>query len=571
MTSEQIQQDVYAMGKKARAAALSLAVLSEEKKNEILRAMAAGIRSAASEILAANAKDISAGEERGLTSAMLDRLRLDDTRLEAVAAGVEKVATLPDPVGEELGKWTRPNGIEIEQVRVPIGVIGIIYESRPNVTSDAAGLCLKSGNATILRGGSEGALATALQAGGEKAGLPEGAIQLIPFTDRESVAVMAGMDQYLDLIIPRGGKGLIETVVSLARMPVIKHYDGICHAYIHPEADQEMAVAIVVDSKTQKPSVCNALETLLVDEKIASEFLPKVAQALAEKKVELRGDEATRKIIEAGEATEEDWATEYLDYILAVKVVPSQTAAEKHINHYSSKHTETIVTKKMARNLASALRLVSPPTNSTLAAQWAYANSPRINTACAEKARPSPRRGKVRPGQLPESELYKISGFKNVRDIWDMHTVRRLVISTKKTHTWPAEDNDSAKRKKSGQKRCWFYPGSGCGLRVFFYCFFCARHSLGAILKSGSFLKAMTSECWWKNGRGISSKRWSRFLRSSGRAGQPKAKGWKSGIPIRWRFFVSMDLRPLSMCPQFWMGSITCGIFKSTRSLFNGI
>jgi len=350
MTSEQIQQDVYAMGKKARAAALSLAVLSEEKKNEILRAMAAGIRSAASEILAANAKDISAGEERGLTSAMLDRLRLDDTRLEAVAAGVEKVATLPDPVGEELGKWTRPNGIEIEQVRVPIGVIGIIYESRPNVTSDAAVLCLKSGNATILRGGSEAihsnrALATALQAGGEKAGLPEGAIQLIPFTDRESVAVMAGMDQYLDLIIPRGGKGLIETVVSLARMPVIKHYDGICHAYIHPEADQEMAVAIVVDSKTQKPSVCNALETLLVDEKIASEFLPKVAQALAEKKVELRGDEATRKIIEAGEATEEDWATEYLDYILAVKVVPSQTAAEKHINHYSSKHTETIVTK----------------------------------------------------------------------------------------------------------------------------------------------------------------------------------------------------------------------------------
>lgn len=353
MTSEEIKDQVYGMGKKARSAALALAVLSEEKKNEILRAMAVGIREAAPQILEANGKDIAAGEERGLTSAMLDRLRLDETRLEAVAAGVEKVATLPDPVGEILGEWDRPNGIRIQQLRVPIGVIGIIYESRPNVTSDAAVLCLKSGNATILRGGSEAihsnrALADALQAGGEKAGLPEGAIQLIPFTDRESVAVMAGMDKYLDLIIPRGGKGLIETVVSLARMPVIKHYDGICHAYIHPDADLEMAVKIVVDSKTQKPSVCNALETLLVDEAIASEFLPKVAAALAEKKVELRGDEATCAIIEAKAASEEDWSTEYLDYILAVKVVPSMKAAIDHINEFSSQHTEVIVTKDEA-------------------------------------------------------------------------------------------------------------------------------------------------------------------------------------------------------------------------------
>jgi glutamate-5-semialdehyde dehydrogenase len=228
-------------------------------------------------------------------------------------------------------------------------VMGIIYESRPNVTSDAAVLCLKSGNATILRGGSEAihsnrALADALQAGGEKAGLPEGAIQLIPFTDRESVAVMAGMDQYLDLIIPRGGKGLIEAVVSLARMPVIKHYDGICHAYIHPEADLEMAIGIVVDSKTQKPSVCNALETLLVDEAIAAEFLPKVAAALVTRNVELRGDEKTCSLIEAKAATEEDWGTEYLDYILSVKVVPSMQAAIDHINQYSSQHTEVIVT-----------------------------------------------------------------------------------------------------------------------------------------------------------------------------------------------------------------------------------
>jgi len=365
MTSEEIKDQVYEMGKKARAAAWALAVLSEGKKNEILRAMAEGIREAAAGILEANAKDLAAGEERGLTSAMLDRLRLDKARLEAVAAGVEKVATLPDPVGEILGEWERPNGIRIQQLRVPIGVIGIIYESRPNVTSDAAVLCLKSGNATILRGGSEAihsnrALADALQAGGEKAGLPEGAIQLIPFTDRESVAVLAGMDQYLDLIIPRGGKGLIETVVSLARMPVIKHYDGICHAYIHPEADLEMAVKIVVDSKTQKPSVCNALETLLVDEAIAGEFLPKVAEALAAKTVELRGDAATCAIIEAKAATEEDWSTEYLDNILAVKVVPSLAAAVAHINEYSSQHTEVIVTanveaaEKFMREIDSA-------------------------------------------------------------------------------------------------------------------------------------------------------------------------------------------------------------------------
>ncbi|MEN8681782.1 MAG: glutamate-5-semialdehyde dehydrogenase [Akkermansiaceae bacterium] len=350
MTNEEIKDQVYEMGRKARAAALALAVLSEEKKNEILKAMAGGIREAAPQILEANARDLAAGGERGLTSAMLDRLRLDAERLEAVAAGVEKVATLPDPVGEILGEWDRPNGIRIQQLRVPIGVIGIIYESRPNVTSDAAVLCLKSGNATILRGGSEAihsnrALAEALQSGGERAGLPDGAIQLIPFTDRESVAVMAGMDKYLDLIIPRGGKGLIETVVSLARMPVIKHYDGICHAYVHPDADQEMAVKIVVDSKTQKPSVCNALETLLVDEAIAGEFLPKVASALAGKNVELRGDAATCAIIEARPAVDEDWSTEYLDYILAVKVVPSMKAAIDHINEYSSQHTEVIITR----------------------------------------------------------------------------------------------------------------------------------------------------------------------------------------------------------------------------------
>ena len=352
MENTEVKQQVEEMGRRARAAAHRLAILTAEQKNEILRAMAGEIRQRKAEILEANTLDLKAGEEKGLTSAMLDRLRLDEVRLEAIASGVEQVANLSDPVGEVLDSWSRPNGIQIEQVRVPIGVIGIIYESRPNVTSDAAVLCLKSGNATILRGGSEAihsnrALAVALQAGGELAGLPEDAIQLIPFTDRESVKVMAGMDRYLDLIIPRGGKGLIETVVSLARMPVIKHYDGICHVYVDSAADLEMAVNITFDSKTQKPSVCNALETLLVDTSVAKKFLPKVAVKLAEKDVEIRGDERTREILGEGVkvASEEDWTTEYLDYILAVKVVDSLGDAISHINEYSSQHTECIVTK----------------------------------------------------------------------------------------------------------------------------------------------------------------------------------------------------------------------------------
>ncbi|NNM29544.1 MAG: glutamate-5-semialdehyde dehydrogenase, partial [Akkermansiaceae bacterium] len=305
MTAEEIHDAVYAMGRKARKAAHALAVLSTGQKDAILGAMAAELRARSAEILAANEKDLAAGAQRGLGPALLDRLRLDAERLEAVAGGVEQVAGLQDPVGDVLEEWSRPNGIRIEQVRVPIGVIGIIYESRPNVTSDAAVLCLKSGNATILRGGSEAihsnrAIADALQAGGEREGLPEAAIQLIPFTDRESVKEMAGMDKFLDLIIPRGGKGLIETVVSLARMPVIKHYDGICHVFVDEQADLGMAEGIVVDSKTQKPSVCNALETLLVHEAVAEEFLPAVAAKLREKGVELRG--CPRTVALLGEA-----------------------------------------------------------------------------------------------------------------------------------------------------------------------------------------------------------------------------------------------------------------------------
>ena len=345
-----IEESILQMGRQARAAAYRLAQLSSDEKNAILRAMASSIRANAAALMQANDKDLAAGVEKGLSAAMLDRLRLDEARIEAMAAGIDQVATLPDPCGQVMDAWERPNGIRIEQVRVPIGTIGIIYESRPNVTADAAALCFKTGNATILRGGSEAihsnrAIAAALAS----AGAPEHAIQLIPFTDRESVAALAQMDKWLDLIIPRGGKGLIETVVSLARMPVIKHYDGICHLFVDQAAKLDMAVKLTVDAKTQKCGVCNALETLLVHEAVAAEFLPMVATALRAKNVELRGCEKTRAILsDCIPATEEDWDTEYLDLILSIKVVSSIDEAIDHINTHGSHHTDTIVTEDQA-------------------------------------------------------------------------------------------------------------------------------------------------------------------------------------------------------------------------------
>jgi glutamate-5-semialdehyde dehydrogenase len=385
--STPIQETIHQMGRQARAAAYKLAQLTSCEKNAILHAMAAAMRGSAPVMLAANARDLASGSEKGLSPAMLDRLRLDEPRIEAMAAGIDQVATLPDPVGQVMDAWERPNGIRIEQVRVPIGTIGIIYESRPNVTADAAALCFKTGNATILRGGSEAihsnlAIAAALAS----AGAPEHAIQLVPFTDRESVAALAGMDKWLDLIIPRGGKSLIETVVSLARMPVIKHYDGVCHLFVDKAADLDMAVALTVDSKTQKCGVCNALETLLVHRDIAPAFLPQAAAALRAKNVELRGCAQTRAIL-AGRgtgfqpvsdgghpawrekssgwkpappnrqdscspsiipATEDDWSTEYLDLILSIKVVGSPEEAVSHINTYGSHHTDVIVTANEA-------------------------------------------------------------------------------------------------------------------------------------------------------------------------------------------------------------------------------
>lgn len=352
MTSDDIAREVRRMGEQARAAAHALTKLSTSEKNAILLAMADALVARETEILAANALDLAAAAEAGLSAAMQDRLRLDSARVAAMATGIREVAALHDPTGEILREWTRPNGLRLQKKRTPIGVIGIIYESRPNVTADAAVLCFKTGNATILRGGKEAihsnrAIAAALQEGGAPAGLPDHSIQLIPFTDRESVRHLCEMDQWLDLIIPRGGASLIEAVVSMARMPVIKHYDGICHVYVDAQSDFDMAEAIVVNSKTQKPSVCNAAETLLVHRDIAPAFVPRIAKTLAAKGVEVRGDEAFRAL--AGDttvvpATEADWTTEYLDYILSAKVVDSLDAAIAHINRYGSHHTDTIVT-----------------------------------------------------------------------------------------------------------------------------------------------------------------------------------------------------------------------------------
>ncbi|MCB1066470.1 MAG: glutamate-5-semialdehyde dehydrogenase [Verrucomicrobiae bacterium] len=352
MTSEEIKTEVLTMGAQARNAAYELAKLTSEQKSAILLAMADGLVGSEAEILAANALDIAEAEKNGLTAAMIDRLLLTSERIAGIAQGIREVAALHDPVGEVIKEWSRPNGIHIEKRRTPIGVIGIIFESRPNVTADAAVLCFKTGNATILRGGKEAihsnrAIAQALQEGGAGAGLPDHSVQLIPFTERESVQHMAEMDQYLDLIIPRGGAGLIETVVSLARMPVIKHYDGICHTYVDREADFDMAESIAINAKTHKPSVCNTMETLLIDRSVAAEFAPKVATAMLEKGVELRGDEAFVELVGADRvkpATEADWTTEYLDLILSVKVVDGLDGAINHINHYGSHHSDCIVT-----------------------------------------------------------------------------------------------------------------------------------------------------------------------------------------------------------------------------------
>jgi glutamate-5-semialdehyde dehydrogenase len=350
-----LTEAIHGIGARARAASRELAKLSAAQKSAILHAIADELVSATNSLLKANAEDLSKAEQNGLTKAAVDRLRLTPERIAAMAEGVRQVADLADPVGEILREWTRPNGIQITKIRTPIGVIGIIYESRPNVTSDAAVLCLKTGNAVILRGGSEAissnlAIASALQAGGAKAGLPDGSVQLVPTTDREAVKIMAQMDEFMDVIIPRGGHSLIEAVVTHARMPVIKHYDGVCHLYVDKEADTGMALDIAVNAKCQRPGVCNAIETLLVHRDIAEAFFAKALPALKKFPVEFRADPEAFRLLAAHnyqplrEADESSWRTEYLDLILSVRVVESLDMAVAHINAFGSHHSDAIVT-----------------------------------------------------------------------------------------------------------------------------------------------------------------------------------------------------------------------------------
>jgi len=360
-TEDEIRNALLEMGEKARIAAHKLAIMTTDQKNNCLRAMADTIEIESENLKKENAKDIEAGRKAGLSSAMLERLALTDKVINSMSKGLKDVAELEDPVGKQLGEWIRPNELDIRKVSVPIGVIAIVYESRPNVTVDAAGLCLKAGNAVILRGGKEAihsniALAHCMNRAGLSAGLPEGAVQLIPWTDRVAVNLMLKMNNYIDLVIPRGGEGLIRTVVENSTIPVIKHYKGICHVYVDSEADIDMALKIVENAKCQRPGVCNAAETLLIHKSIAAKFAPKMAAVLEKRGVEMRGDNEFRKLVpDAKAASEEDWTTEYLDLILSIRIVPDLGAAIEHINFYGSKHSDAIVTK----NQVSAKRFLS--------------------------------------------------------------------------------------------------------------------------------------------------------------------------------------------------------------------
>lgn len=346
-----LDREMDALGARARAATRLLARSPGPVRNAALLAMAEALATHRDAVLAANALDLTAAEGRGLSGAMLDRLRLTPARLDDMAKSLREIAAQPDPIGEVLGLTVRPNGLKVGQMRIPLGVIGIVYEARPNVTTDAAGLCLKSGNAVFLRGGSEAqhsnaALIDVLRAAITAAGLPADAVMTLPSTDRAWILAMLRAERWIDLCIPRGGEALIHFVVENARVPVIKHYKGVCHVYVHAAADLKKAVDICYNAKVQRPGVCNALETLLVDAHIAAEFLPLMAARLGAAGVEFRGDAATCALLpQAVPATEADWHAEYLDLILAVRVVPDLDAAIAHIETYGSDHTESIVSE----------------------------------------------------------------------------------------------------------------------------------------------------------------------------------------------------------------------------------
>lgn len=343
--------DLIQMGQRAQAAKYELQKIAEDRKNLVLEKAAELLKARREEILAANAQDLAAGEAGGMRQGLLDRLRLDDKRIDAMAEGLMQIAALPGCIGEVLERFDRPNGLHIEKRRVPLGVIGIIYESRPNVTADAFGLCFKTGNAVILKGGSDAihsniAVTAVLREALRTYGLPEDAVQLIEDTDRSVAAEFMKLNRYVDVLIPRGGAGLIRSVVENSTIPVIETGTGNCHVYVDQEADLDMAAKIIVNAKTQRIGVCNACESLVVHREVKDAFLPILAEALREYKVEIRGDEAVCGVIpDCVPATEEDYGTEYLDYILSVKTVDSLEEAVAHINRYGTKHSECIVTK----------------------------------------------------------------------------------------------------------------------------------------------------------------------------------------------------------------------------------
>lgn len=346
-----VAEYMQTLGEQARAASRAMARATTQDKNRALLAIADEIRQQRDALRAANAEDMTRGRENGLDAALLDRLELTDGRIDTMIEGLEQVAALPDPVGEITDMKYRPSGIQIGKMRVPLGVIGIIYESRPNVTIEAASLCLKSGNAAILRGGSEAiasnkALAACIRTGLKAADLPEACVQVVETTDREAVGQLITMPEYVDVIVPRGGKGLIERISRDARVAVIKHLDGICHVYLDREADRSKAINIAINAKTHRYGTCNTMETLLIHEDIAESLLPELAEAYEQLGVELRGCDKARAIVtDLVEATEDDWHTEYLGPILSVKIVATMDDAIEHINHYGSHHTDSIITE----------------------------------------------------------------------------------------------------------------------------------------------------------------------------------------------------------------------------------
>ncbi|WP_122555633.1 glutamate-5-semialdehyde dehydrogenase [Pseudomonas viridiflava] len=371
--TESVLDYMTRLGRAAREASRVIGRASTEQKNRALLATAAALDEARAELSAANALDLANGQASGLEPAMLERLALTPARIDGMIVGLRQVASLPDPVGAIRDMSYRPSGIQVGKMRVPLGVVGIIYESRPNVTIDAASLCLKSGNATILRGGSEAihsnrAIAACIERGLADAGLPAAVVQVVETTDRAAVGALITMPEYVDVIVPRGGKGLIERVSRDARVPVIKHLDGICHVYVSAHADLAKAQKIAFNAKTYRYGICGAMETLLVDQTVAAEFLPPMAAQFREKGVELRGCERTRELIDVVAATEEDWHTEYLAAILSIRVVTGLDEAIEHINHYGSHHSDAIVsdhqgqTRRFMAEVDSSSVMVNAPT-----------------------------------------------------------------------------------------------------------------------------------------------------------------------------------------------------------------